>query len=77
MTTNIDAMPARVSKDIIDYLIENKPGFCPDETAARVHMRTMLPGELMNAYLVWNGIIGYTEQILTAWDAIQESQKVS
>ena len=74
-TNNLDALPPRVTKDIVDYLTLNMPGFCPDETAARIHMRTMSDGELMNAYLIWNGIIGYTEQIMTAYEAIREATR--
>jgi hypothetical protein len=33
----------------------------------------MSPESIFNEYLVWNGIIGYSEKIIAAHDGIRES----
>lgn len=66
-STDLEALSPRVLKDIIDFLIENK-GEVRNETEAREYMRTMTVTELFDAYLCWNGIIGFTDSI---WNAVQ------
>lgn len=44
--------------DIIDYLLDESDDFTYSELFA------MTPRELIDTYLTWNGIIGYTEDII-------------
>ena len=47
-------------KDIINYLIENN--ICDEKEASDTAVM-LTPKQALNAYLSWNGIIGYTDTI--------------
>lgn len=50
------------TKDIIDYLVENH--ICATKEDAELYMFNMDNKKALNAYLAWNGIIGYTNTIM-------------
>lgn len=49
-------------KDIIDYLVENH--ICATKEDAELYMFHMDNKKALDAYLTWNGIIGYTNTIM-------------
>lgn len=49
-------------EDLKNYLIEEAE-YKPTE------VNNMTPEELFEAYLTWNGIIGYTQDIMEAYEA--------
>lgn len=55
-------LPQHILKDIMEFAEDNHLEI-NDETQA---------WDLLNAYLQWYGIIGYTTQIIEAWEAIKE-----
>lgn len=54
-------------EEIIEYLVDDSEG---DYT--REELEEMSNRDLLNAYLTWEGIIGYTDDILEYIEAIYE-----
>ena len=54
-------------EEIIEYLVDESEG---DYT--REELEEMSNRDLLNAYLTWEGIIGYTDDILEHIEAIYE-----
>lgn len=54
-------------EDIIDYLIDESEG---DYT--REELEEMSKLQLLDAYLTWEGIVGFTEDIIEHIEAIYE-----
>ena len=68
--TNLDKIPPRIPKNLVDTLIENTWSI-KTESDARATMQHMSANELFEMWLNWNGIIGYTETIIEAIDSIR------
>ena len=54
-------------EEIIEYLVDESEG---DYT--REELEEMSNRDLLNAYLTWEGIIGYTDDIIERIEAIYE-----
>lgn len=55
-------LPQHILKDIILFTEDNNSELT-DQTSAR---------DALDMYLEWNGIIGYTDRIIEAWEKIKE-----
>lgn len=72
MSVDTKKLPTRVLVCIEKYLLANKYPTSKLDSAISTMSRT----ELMDAYLRWNGIINWTEDIIAALDGITEACKV-
>lgn len=78
MAIDVDLLDDQVLHDILANL-----GFDSDtdwENDSKVdkflkRVSEMSPGEALNAYLIWNGIIGYTGDILNAVESVKLATK--
>ena len=61
-TIHILLKDMKTIEDLKNYLIE-EAGYKPTK------VNNMTPEELFEAYLTWNGIIGYTQDIIEAYKA--------
>lgn len=61
----------KVKSDILDYLVEN--GKARDREHAISEISNYTWRELFDMYLTWNGIIGFTDDILEARDMLYRS----
>lgn len=71
--TNLDKIPPRILKNLVDTLIENTWSI-KTESDARAAMQHMSANELFEMWLNWNGIIGYTEMIVEAIDSLRAAK---
>lgn len=72
MNADISKLDPRVSKSIVEFLIENK-SYVKSEADALLEMRTMNNYSLLDAYLTWQGIVGYTDQVMDAVRSIDKA----
>lgn len=56
--------PINVVRDVIDYFAENN-----GTTITEYEVDEMQPKEVLSIYLEWNGILGYTEDIVSIMEA--------
>lgn len=54
-------------EDIIDYLVDESEG-----VYTREELEAMSKVQLLDAYLTWEGIVGFTEDIIEHIEAIYE-----
>lgn len=72
---NLDKIPPNVLRDVRAFVLENrlycrKPAMSDSEVdrAVDAHIAMSSAKECFEAFLVWNGIVGYTE---TLWSAVE------
>lgn len=70
--TDTSKIDPRVSKSIVEFLIENNRRI-NTEAEALAEMATMNNYSLLEAYLGWQGIMGYTDQIMNAVRSIDKA----
>lgn len=63
---DFDKLPSRVRSDLLDFCGENRYPW--------VRYAMMSDAEILDDYLVWNGIIGYSENIVAAVDGIRKAR---
>lgn len=71
---DLDLIPPRMLKEIVEYLIENR-SYVKSEGDARALMTTMTKAELLDAWLTWNGICGWTDAIIMAVNGIEHAKQ--
>lgn len=59
----VEDLPEAVKEDLANWVIDNARTSAPTVEAA---IQRMSPREAVNAYLEWNGISGYTNDIIRA-----------
>lgn len=69
---NTDNLKPEVLDDIREFL-GHEDASLDRKGEILVEIQHMSPEEAMDAYLSYNGIIGYTSQILSAWRSINEA----
>lgn len=69
---NTDLLPEHILDDILQNMgVEDaEPGVEYDKAVAE--LRTLSPAEALDKWLNWNGIIGYTSQIIEALDELRK-----
>lgn len=65
---NVSKLPLHLLHDLKEF-VENNSNVQPGKEEE--HVALMSANEAMDAYLGWNGIIGYTERITEALDSIR------
>ncbi len=61
--TVLEQMSPSAAQDVKNYW--NECGHAPDMTKLSV-------GDVLHAYLMWNGILGYTSRIIAIIDSVKE-----
>lgn len=69
----VSKIPHHVVRNIVDYLVENN--VAQDAESARASLPLYSSRELFDMYLIWNGIINYTDCILQALDGIRAAER--
>lgn len=70
----ISKIPHHVVRNIVEYMVDNNKA--KDAAEARATLYLYSARELFEMYLEWNGIVNWTDTILTAIDGIRASQRV-
>lgn len=71
---DLDLLPPRMLKNIVEFLIENK-SYVKSEGDARALMTTMSKEDLLDCYLQWNGISGWTAAIYDAVIGLEKAKR--
>jgi hypothetical protein len=71
---DLDLMPHRTLRAVIDFLIANN-SWVKSEGDARALMTTMSKKALLDCYLQWIGIVGFTDDIIAAVEGIQKAKQ--
>lgn len=69
-------IPAGALSDVRQFVRDNNLVRPSDHSkeACDAHIATMSPEEFLDAYLMWNGIIGYTDSIVSVLDAARKAE---
>jgi len=73
MKTDINKLDDRVLHDILNNCNYDEVGH-EQQNAIEINLSLSSPYELMDKFLNWNGIIGYTEMIIDAYKSIEKAQ---
>jgi hypothetical protein len=65
----IGDLPQEVQNQLSEFCKANRPYQPVLSTVEKWSMQ-----EIIDAYLIWNGIMGYTYQIIKLFEAIEEAQ---
>lgn len=71
---DLDLMPPRMLKQIVEALIENNH-LVKSEGDARAFMTTMSKRDLLDTWLNWVGIQGFTDDIIAAYDGLDKAKR--
>lgn len=71
---DLDLMPPRMLKQIVEALIENDR-LVKSEGDARALMTTMSKRDLLDTWLNWVGIQGFTDDIIAAYDGLDKAKR--
>lgn len=75
MSLDLTKLPRAAFSDVREFVRDNnKCGRNPTAEAIDAHIREMDDEEFLDAYLCWNGIIGWTNSILCVIDRAREAK---
>ena len=70
---DIDKLPRGALSDVREFVRDNRLASKHDGIDG--HIAKMTPDEFLDAYLKWNGIIGWTDAIVTTLDMARGAAK--